>query len=134
MVSKHITPDSEERVQYTHPQSIRLRTAGEFRRCYDIGDRSGDAHLLLVAAASDQGCVRAGVSVSKRHGNAVRRNRRKRLLREAFRLCQHCLPALDFVLVPRQNDRSALRDYQQSLVSLAAQLAKRIDPTQPPDT
>jgi ribonuclease P protein component len=51
--------------------------------------------------------VRLGVSVSKDHGGAVRRNKLKRLLREAFRLERERLPrGLDVVLIPRQRDEN----------------------------
>ena len=111
----------------TRPIGHRLRTTGDFRRCYDAGHRAGNQHLLLFAAANEPVHARVGVSVSKKHGNAVRRNRKKRLIREAFRLCQHDLPALDIVIVPRQTDESTLQDYQASLTSLAHRLARRIN-------
>ena len=121
-------------VRFTRPKTVRLRTTEKFGRCYDSGFRAGDNHLLLFAATNDQRHVRVGVSVSKKNGNAVRRNRKKRLLREAFRLCQHALPALDLVLVPRQSDQSTLNDYQSSLVTLTNRLAKRINRNQQLDS
>jgi len=120
-------PTSDATASLTRPTSQRLRTTGDFRHCYDAGYRAGNQHLLLFAAANEPEHARLGVSVSKKHGNAVRRNRKKRLLREAFRLCQHDLPALDLVIVPRQTEESTLQDYQASLTSLAARLAKRIN-------
>jgi len=110
----------------TRPVSHRLRSSRDFQNCYGSGVRSGDGHLLIFAAANSCSFARSGVSVSRKHGNAVRRNRKKRLLREAFRLCQHDLPHCDFVLVPRQSARSTLLDYQSSLKKLASQLDRRL--------
>ncbi len=48
---------------------------------------------------------RLGVTVSKRYGNAVARNRFKRLIREAFRIQQYRLPpGLIIHVSPRSND------------------------------
>ena len=109
----------------TRPRSLRLRTSREFRACYD-GERADDNHLLLFAVVSRHRHSRVGVSVSKKHGNAVLRNRKKRLLREAFRLVQHGLPVLDYVLIPRLSEQSTLQDYTSSLRKLAGWLGRRL--------
>lgn len=105
----------------------RIRTTAQFRLCYDGGVRSGDNHLLVFVRPNAGSVSRLGVSVSKKHGNAVARNRKKRLLREAFRLSQHKLsPGVDFVLVPRQRSDSTLVDFTDSLVQLAGKLVRRL--------
>ena len=74
--------------------------------------------------------TRIGLSVSKKHGNAIRRSRIKRLLREAFRLSQYDLPkGLDLILIPRQNTDSKLDDYLASLSRLAVKLDRRLRKT-----
>jgi ribonuclease P protein component len=109
------------------PRSLRLRSAADFRRVYEQGERAGDAYLLLIAAHNDLPWTRMGVSVSRRHGNAVRRNRKKRLLREAFRLSQQLVPAgLDLILIPRQRDDALLEDFRRSLPRLARRLTERL--------
>lgn len=110
----------------------RLRSSQDFERVYAMKQRAGDDFLLIFGAANELPHTRVGLSVSKKHGNAVRRSRIKRLLREAFRLTQHDLPSgLDLILIPRQNSGAALTDYQTSLRKLADRLDQRVRSANP---
>ena len=111
----------------------RLRSPLDFARVYDRGQRAGDGHLLVFAAPNDLGRTRFGLSVSRKHGNAVKRASLKRLLREAFRLSQHDLPqGLDLILIPRQGSGAELDDFRRSLVRNAERLVRRLMPKETP--
>ncbi len=113
--------------RYRFRKCQRIRSGSDFKRVYDLKLRAGDQHLLIFAAPNDLPVTRIGLSVSKKHGNAVQRSRLKRLLREAFRLSQHDLPAgVDLVLIPRQNSGAELRDYRRSLERLSRKLFDRL--------
>src|SRR5437773_11348457 len=86
----------------TFPQSRRMKTPAEFDRCYKRKRSASDAVLIVYVCENGLDHPRLGCSVSKKVGNAVVRNRYKRLFREAFRLTQHELPkGVDLVVIPR---------------------------------
>ena len=86
----------------------RVRRRADIARIFDDGRRAADALLTLFAAPNGLDHSRAAFGVSKRHGNAVRRNRIRRVCREAFRLSREDLPTgWDFMIVPRAG-RSAV--------------------------
>lgn len=103
-----------------------IRRPQDFARAYDGGIRAGDGHLLVFAAKNELPFSRFGLSVSKKHGSAVIRNKKRRRLREAFRLQQQQLPVgFDFVLIPRQRDDSTLRDFERSLKGITRRLVAK---------
>ncbi|OYW23011.1 MAG: ribonuclease P protein component [Planctomycetales bacterium 12-60-4] len=109
------------------PKQSRLVTKADFDRVYKQRCKAGDGVLLVFGAPNDLGRTRLGLSVSRKVGNAVVRNRQKRLLREAFRLGQHQLPrGIDLIVIPTAPERASLEVYGQSLGRLAAKLARRI--------
>ena len=110
------------------PSWRRLRHKRDFERVYAARCRAGDRRLLVFAdVGGESRGTRFGLSVSKKHGNAVCRGRLKRLLREAFRLQQRDLPErLDLVLIPRQGADATLEDFKVSLLELSGQLAERL--------
>jgi len=103
------------------PSRGRLKTQHHFRAVYQRGRRAAGSWLTVVALRRrDDNLARLGVSVSKDHGGAVRRNKLKRLLREAFRLERGRLPgAVDLVLIPRQRaDDFPLAALREEIVQL----------------
>ncbi len=87
------------------PKRRRLSRSGEFDRVYRDGSSHATRHLVLYSfprKEDEQRDVRLGVSVSRKVGGAVERNRVKRTMREAFWSVTDHLPARhDFVVVAR---------------------------------
>ena len=80
----------------------------------------------MIALRRSSSCgARVGLSVSKDHGCAVRRNKIKRLLREAFRLERRGLPLdYDVVLIPRPRpEKLKLDELRAELLHLIARIA-----------
>lgn len=115
---------------------VRLRSGSDFERVYALKVKAADGVLLLFVARNELKTTRIGLSVSKKHGGAVERNRLKRWLREAFRLESHQFPSgIDLIAIPLAADRASLSAYRQSLTGLVKRLSRRLDHPRPqPET
>jgi ribonuclease P protein component len=87
-------------------RSSRLSRSSEFQRVYRQGKSAASRFLVLYYFEHPPGTpaveTRLGLSVSKKVGGAVVRNRIKRLLREAFQECSPRLPErFDYVVIAR---------------------------------
>jgi ribonuclease P protein component len=99
----------------------------DFLRVYKLGRRAQGAGLAVVVLENERGHARLGLSVAKRHyKSAVRRNRVRRLFREAFRLSLAALPSdLDVVMIATDSSTTALGATRDELVALVARAVKK---------
>jgi ribonuclease P protein component len=78
------------------PKEARLRKRAEFLRVYDQGVRFEGRFMTVFILPAEQETHRVGITATKKAiGNAVMRNRAKRLLRESFRLSRPELETID---------------------------------------
>ena len=85
------------------------------------GRRAGDAVFAIASLPNGLDHARLGLAIAaKAVGNAVERNRVRRLIRELFRACQAELPAVDLIVTARQGARA------QSAAVLRASLKRLI--------
>lgn len=104
----------------------RLRRSSEFRRVSEAGNRRAGTHLIVLQArtpATDAESPRIGLTVSRKVGGAVVRNRVKRRLREWFRRSKDRFePASETVVIARASAAGA------SYHELAAELGRLLEP------
>lgn len=112
-----------ERLSY----SQRLHDPKEFQKVYGAQSVMHASKVVVFFCPNGAGPARLGVSVSTKHGNAVKRNRIKRVFRAAFRQAQALLPAgYDYVLVPRKGVKEyAAKDIRAALEKMAKDMRAR---------
>jgi ribonuclease P protein component len=110
------------------PASHRVKKRRDFLRIRQEGRTVRDSVLLLsFHRRDDEGPARLGLAVGRRLGNAVGRNRIKRIVREAFRHHPLLFPeGLDVVVIPLDSGRAkCIGDVARSLRRLAARVREQ---------
>lgn len=96
---------------------FRLKKQSDFQKLFQKGKRAFAPSLTLLYRPSDK--LTMGISIGKRHGKSVQRNRIKRLIREAFRLtCGDLQGTYAFVIVPKVSETYETETFKRHLQSI----------------
>ena len=91
---------------------VTVKENGDFRRIYRRGRSAGSGGVVVYCLKNRKGMSRLGVTVSKKLGHAVVRNRVRRRIREIYRLNREkMLPGWDIIVVGR--GRSVKGSYEK---------------------
>lgn len=102
------------------PSTMRLKLRRDFRRVYREG-RVWKGECFTLHVLPEANGPRIGIVISRRWGNAVERNRMKRLLREAFRKNAYRLPDVAIIAKPMPACRT------ENVDSLGRKLVAAVD-------
>jgi ribonuclease P protein component len=97
-------PDLQNMEKRTFSKNERIRKRKEYLTIDKQGVRSYSDNFIIIVSRNESGAKRLGITVSKKVGNAVRRNRIKRLIREFFRLNKaDFLDSQDIVVIVKRD-------------------------------
>lgn len=121
--------------KYSLRKSEHLRKNSDFRRVYSKGKSCADHFIVLFVLSNDLEGNRIGLSVSKKIGKAVKRNRVKRLFREVYRLNKDkIIQGIDLIFLARKDvvkldfskmEKSILRLYKRARILRNAKLSMK---------
>ena len=93
---------------------LRLKKQADFQRLFKSGKRAFSPSFTMVYRSAEK--MRMGISIGKKYGKSVQRNRIKRLLREAFRLTQGEMKGkYSLVLIPKVSEDYSFHTFQKHL-------------------
>jgi len=118
--------------RFSYPNVLRLRRPAQFKAVFDSASlKIGQQHFMLLATPNELGHARLGLVIAKKKvRHAVERNRIKRITRDSFRRQQHELPAVDLLMIARQ-DLAALdnKALHQALLDAWSRLNRKFRKT-----
>ena len=92
----------------------RLKKQADFQKLFHKGKRAFSPSLTIVYQKSEHPSM--GISIGKKHGKSVQRNRIKRLIREAFRLtADEIQGSYAIVIIPKVSEEYTFATFQKHL-------------------
>ena len=109
---------------------FKLKENRDFRRIYNRGKSFVSPYIVVYVSKNRTNNVRLGITAGKKIGNAVKRNRAKRVITAAFRsVLPHIHEGYDFVIVARTRildvKSTVVADSLQSLFNSAGILEEQ---------
>lgn len=96
---------------------LRIKKQADFQKLFKKGKRAFTPSFTVVYVPSEK--MRMGISIGKKHGKSVVRNRIKRLLREAFRLTQDEMQGnYSLILIPKVREEYSFNTFKEHLKCL----------------
>ena len=93
---------------------LRLKKQSDFQKLFQKGKRAFAPSLMVLYTKAEKTTM--GISVGKKHGKSVQRNKIKRLLREAFRaVLGEVQGTYKFILVPKVSEKYSFKTYKKHL-------------------
>ncbi len=120
-------PRPPDRGDRSFPKKLRLRKRREFDRVFARKCSASGSCLIIYACENECGFPRLGLSVSRKCGKSVVRNRWKRLMREVFRLNRAGIQAgIDLVMIPRRDAEPDFATMTREFPGLIRRLSDRL--------
>ena len=95
----------------------RLKKQSDFQKLFQKGKRAFSPSFTVIYRPSEETTM--GISVGKRHGKSVKRNRIKRLIREAFRLTQKEMQGkYALVIIPKVAEEYNFHTFEKHFLSV----------------
>jgi ribonuclease P protein component len=117
------TQTSDDRIKF--PKTARVLLKRHFQRIMKAGAKMPGFHILIYYRMHSFSQPRLGITVSKKHGKAHDRNRFKRVVREAFRQCQHHLPQdIEVNVMPMHRGNMDVSSIVKDFLQFAERLKK----------
>jgi len=97
-----------------------LKRISDFRKVYNRGKSYVNKNLVVYVLKNNSGFNRLGISVSKKVGNSVVRNRVTRLIKESYRLTEDSVDSgFDIVVIARATAKGlSFLEIKSSLIHL----------------
>ena len=96
---------------------FKLKKQSDFQKLFQKGKRGFSPSLTVIYFPADK--LTMGVSVGKRHGKSVKRNKIKRLVREAFRLTQKSMQGkYAIVIIPKVAEEYSFQNFEKHFLQV----------------